>query len=210
MTNNPRMSLFYEAAYRLGFAPWEHAASHPPAARQIAELFDREESERGAPPGRALDLGCGRGHWSLVLARRGWEVTGVELVGKAARAAAERVRNAGVSARIIQGDITDLTGAGVGDGFGFVWDFGSVHGLSEPQRRAVGRQVSAVTTDDASVLLLAWAPGRRFLAPRGASREELEAAFAGWAVVDEQPFDVSGLPKPLRKVDPRVYRLRRA
>lgn len=41
------MSLFYTAAYWLGFTPWEHAAAHPTAARHIEALFDREEAERG-------------------------------------------------------------------------------------------------------------------------------------------------------------------
>lgn len=204
------MSLFYATAYRLGFTPWEHAASHPPAARHIDALFDREEREREPPYGRALDLGCGRGHWSVVLARRGWDVTGVELVDKAARAAADRVREAGVEARIVKGDITALSSAAIGNGFRFVWDFGSVHGMTGPQRRAVGREVDAVAADDATIVLLAWAPGRRFMAPRGASREDIEEAFAGWTVIDEQPFDTSGLPAFLRRVDPRVYRLRRA
>lgn len=203
------MSLFYSLAYRLGFAPWEHAADHPPAVRQITALFEREERGREPPYGRALDLGCGRGHWSVVLAQRGWAVIGVELVPKAADAARRRVRDAHLDARIVQGDVTALRQAGVGSGVRLVWDFGTVHGLSEVQRRAVGREVDAVASADATVLLLAWAPARRGPLPRGASREEIVDAFRGWKIADEEPFDATGLPRPLRNVDPRVYRLRR-
>jgi SAM-dependent methyltransferase len=204
------MSFFYRLAYRLGIAPWERAATHPPAVRQIAMLFAREEAGRAPPFGRALDLGCGRGHWSIVLAQRGWQVTGVELVASAAREARRRARAAGVEVQILQGDIAALRQAGVGAGYRLIWDFGTLHGLNPQQLRAVGREVDAIGTDDATVLILAWAPGRRGPLPRGASREELEAAFVGWTVTDDEPFDATGLPAPLRRVRPRVYRLRRA
>ena len=203
------MSLFYELAYRLGIVPWEHAATHPPAARHVEALFDREERGRRPPYGRALDLGCGTAHWSVVLARRGWQVTGVELVPRAVRAARERVRASGTDVEVVQGDVTALRALGIGSGFRLVWDFGTVHGLTPVQRRAVGREIDAVTTADAAVLVLAWAPGRRGPLPRGMSRRETEAAFGGWRVVDEEPFDATGLPAPLSTVDPRVYRLRR-
>lgn len=204
------MNLFYSLAYRLGITPWEHAANHPPAVRQITALFEREEHGRERPYGAALDLGCGRGHWAVTLARRGWSVTGVDLVPRAVRAARARARDAGIDVRILEGDVTALRAAGVGSGQRLVWDFGTVHGLAPEPRRAVGREVDALAADDATVLVLAWAPGRRGPLPRGASRGEIEEAFAGWRVTDAEPFDATGLPAPLRDVDPRVRRLRRA
>lgn len=203
------MSLFYKLAYRFGFAPWEHASMHPPAVKQITTLFEREESERRPPYGRALDLGCGRGYWSVELARRGWSVCGVELVSKAVDAARAYAREANADVRIVQGDVTALRDAGVGNDFELVWDFGTVHGLKRAQRQAVGREVSAVASDNAAILMLAWTPGRRGPLPRGMSRQEIEEVFAGWEITDEWPFDATGLPRPLRNVNPRIYRLRR-
>jgi SAM-dependent methyltransferase len=204
------MNLFYTVAYWLGFAPWEYAATHPPAVRHITALFEREERGRQPPYGRALDLGCGRGHWSITLAQRGWYVTGVDLARKAVRAARARASGLGLKVQIVRGDVTALRDAGVGSGFRLVWDFGTVHGLTQAQRQAVGRGVSALATDDATILMLAWAPGRRGPLPRGASRQEVQEAFAGWQVTDEEPFDATGLPRPLRNVNPRICRLRRA
>jgi methylase of polypeptide subunit release factors len=71
-------------------------------ADRISELFDREESERQPPYGRALDLGCSTGMQSVALARRGWQVTGIEIAPRALRAARERARQAGVEVRLVE------------------------------------------------------------------------------------------------------------
>ena len=206
------MSLFYKVAYRLGFTPWEEASGDEETAAKVSEWFDREESGREPPYGRALDLGCGGGLWAIELARRGWEVVGVDMVPMALSTARERAHEAGVEVRLLQGDVTSLRAAGVGDGFRLVWDFGTVHGLTPAQRQAVGREVSVVAAPDASVLMLAWTPGRRGPLPRGASRADIEAAYAGWKVTDEDAADVSGpnVPRPVRNAKPRWYRLVRA
>jgi SAM-dependent methyltransferase len=202
------MSLFYRFAYWVGLKPWEEMAALPIAA-QILSLFDREESERQPPYGPALDLGCGSGIWAVRLAARGWQVTGIDIVPKAVRSARRRIRDAGVEARIIQADLTALRTAGVGSGFQFALDLGAIHGLNEVQRQAAGREISAVTAADATMVLLAWIPGHRGPLPRGMSGEDIRAAFPGWTIIAEEAADVSGAPAYIEKAEPRFYRLRR-
>ena len=93
----------YRLAYALGFHPWEDLAEHPPFADKLLELVAREEDGRGPPYGRALDIGTGSGVWGVRLAKRGWEVTGVDIVEKALRRARERVEEAGVEMRVVRG-----------------------------------------------------------------------------------------------------------
>ena len=56
---------------------------------------------------------------------------------------------------------------------------------------------------------LAIRPGRRGPFPRGASRDDIEAAFPGWEVVNEEAADTTGAPRWIRREEPRFYRLRR-
>jgi SAM-dependent methyltransferase len=201
----------YRLAYRIGFHPWEDAAGHAPFCEKISQLFDCEEDGGEPPYGPALDLGTGSGIWAIELARRSWTVTGVDNVDKALRRARDRVRHAAVDVRLVHGDVTDLSAAGIGTGFRLVLDTGTFHGLNRADRAAMGREVSRVTAPEATVLMIAW-PRRRRPLIRGVSRGEIEAAFPGWVVTDAGPSNFLA-PKPIELVlrpDEHWYRLRRA
>jgi len=71
-------------------------------AQEIDELTGLLELQ---PPLKILDLGCGQGRHSIELARRGYEVTGVDLSQYLLDVAAERARSAGVAVRWLQGDM---------------------------------------------------------------------------------------------------------
>lgn len=204
------MSLAYRVLYAIGFTPWEQMA-HPQIANQIADLFACEEEGRAPHYGSALDLGCGSGIWAVELARRGWQVTGVDFVPKALRRARARADEAGVELRLLEGDVTNLGAAGVGSGYQLLLDFGCFHDeLTDEQRKAEGREATAAAASDATLLLMAWKPGRRGPLPRGASPEEIQAAFTDWQLIDEVAMDVpGGAPGYVRRAEPRFYRLRR-
>jgi SAM-dependent methyltransferase len=206
------VSLAYRLLYGVGFTPWEQLAKLPALTEGVSALFDREEDGHQPPYGPALDLGCGSGIWAVKLAERGWQVTGVDFIPKALRRARQRAQQAGVEIRLVPGDVTKLRATGVGSGFPFLLDFGVFHDeLTDAQRAAMGREVTAVAAPGATLLMLAWARRRRGPLPRGANRSDIEAAYPDWTVIDQQPFDVRGAPffKHMRKADPRFYRLRR-
>ena len=200
----------YRFAYTIGFHPWEDLADHPPFAETLLELVARDENGAGPPYGSVLDVGTGSGVWGVQLARRGWTVTGVDMVEKALRRARKRADEADVDMRLVHGDVTALRESGVGSEFRLVVDTGTFHGLDESQRAAMGREVSAVTAEDATVLLDCFTPRRRGPLPRGASRAEVERAFPDWEVTDVVVADTD--PDPIARVfkfDEHFYRLRR-
>ena len=200
----------YRLAYKIGFHPWEDALDQPAFTAKITELFEREEGGRDAPYGRALDIGTGSGIWGIELAKRGWQVTGVDIIEKALERARERTTAEGVEMGLVHGDVTDLAAADVGDGFRLVLDTGTFHDFDTAQQQAMGRGVDAVAAPDATVLLICW-PRRRRPLIRGVEREEIEAAFPGWKITDVEPSGFSA-PKPLELIlrpDEHWYRLRR-
>lgn len=204
------MNVFYEILYFVGFTPWERAASHPAARKMILELFDNVEAGRERPFGKALDIGSGRGHWSAELACRGWEVTGVDLTARAVEQAKAYAAAQAADVRFLLGDITALDPGQIGNDYKLIWDFGTVHGLSGSQQKEVGRGVSSIAAEDAVILMMAWTPAIRGPLPSGMSVQDVEKAYDGWKVKETVQFDASGLPKPLRAVDPKIYRLVRS
>jgi SAM-dependent methyltransferase len=204
------MSVFYKVSYRLGFHPWEDLAGHPPFADRLMSLVAREEHGVEPPYGRALDLGCGSAVWGVQLAQRGWQVTGVDNVDKALERAEERVREAGVRMSLILGDVTRLHESELGSGYRLVLDTGTFHGLNPEERRAMGREVSAVASNDATLLLDCFAPGHRGPLPRGCTRIDVEEAFPAWEITDavSAESDPDPLARALRFHEV-FYRLRR-
>jgi SAM-dependent methyltransferase len=200
----------YRFAYRIGFHPWEDAATDPPFVEKIADVLDREELGREPPYGRALDLGTGSGIWAIELAKRGWQVTGIDIVDKPLERARDRVQTAGVEVELVHGDVTALRAAGIGSGYRLVLDTGTFHDFDTDEQRAMGREVDAVAAPDATVLLLVW-PKRRRPLIRGASRSEIEAAFPGWTVTNVEPshFRLPKLMELVLKPEEHWYRLRR-
>jgi SAM-dependent methyltransferase len=201
----------YKLAYALGFHPWEDAAKQRSFNERFTELLEREEAGREPPYGPALDIGTGSGIWGIKLAERGWQVVGIDIVEKALERAHERIKNSGVQMRLVQGDVTALPLDDVGSEFKLILDTGTFHGLTDAQRGAMGREVSAIADSDATVLMLAWSPKRRGPLPRGASRSAIEAAFPGWTATEVGTTGFEA-PKPvelLMRPNERWYRLRR-
>jgi SAM-dependent methyltransferase len=201
------MSRFYRFAYAVGVKPWEQDAEN--VAPQLRSLLTREEADREPPYGSALDLGCGTGRWSVELAQRGWDVTGIDLVPKAVLGARRRAEQAGVDARFVEGSVTALRAADVGTGFRLFLDVECFNHLSDEQRATVGKEVDAVAGPDAAIILLVWARARRGPFPPGATSGEVASAFVGWHIVNEELYQAK-LPRPLRGINPRWFRLVRS
>jgi len=181
----------YKIAYLIGFHPWEDAERHGPFVEKITEMFEREENGRTAPFGRALDIGCGSGVWGINLAKRGWQVTGVDIVDKALKRAQDRIKEEkGVELKLVKDDVTKLNSTETGIGFKFILDTGTFHGLKSAQRVAMGRAVNNIADNDATLLLLVWDPKWRGPLPSGASKEEIEKCFPEWKITHVEPAAV--------------------
>jgi SAM-dependent methyltransferase len=196
------LDRWYALAYRFPSTPWERAARATTAS--TGALLDREEAQRSRPLGRALDLGCGRGVHSAELARRGWQVVGVDLVPRAIEAATGRNVP---GTRFVVGDVTALSAAGLGT-FDFFLDVGCLQGFAAEQRRAVGNGITELARPGATLLILAFQPTRIRALTGAVSQSEVQEAFPGWELLSVDPADTAGLGWPLDRTAPHWLRLR--
>jgi len=199
------MSGFYTLAYAIGFRPWEQAGRR--GAEEFSRLLDRELTQRPAPPGRAVDLGCGTGAHTIELASLGWQAAGVDNQPRALRIARARAAACQADVTFVQGDVTALRRDDIGGTADFFLDVGCFHHLPGPARQAMAAAITAAAAPAATLLLLAFSPARRGPLPAGASRDQIHATFSGWEILADQPADASGMPRPLRSSSPRWYRL---
>ena len=159
--------------YRLGFTPWD---GHP-IAKNLQDLVEE------LPAGNALDLGCGTGDSSIYLAQHGWKVTGVDYVPRALAKARAKASATTASVNFVRADVTRLSQEGVGTDFGLIADSGCLHNMSDGDRDAYVREVSAVAAPGARLLIVAFLPGGRF-GVRGVQPDEMERRFtANWTML---------------------------
>jgi cyclopropane fatty-acyl-phospholipid synthase-like methyltransferase len=164
--------------------PWDIGRPQP----VFVELADA-----GAFVGRVLDAGCGTGEHVLMLAARGYEVTGIDAAPVAISRARLKASERGVDARLLVFDALQLSA--LGEQFETVMDCGLFH-IFDDERRA--RYVDALAE--------AVSPGGRYLmccfsdrqpgdrGPRRVSQQEIRDAFVqGWRIdsIDEAEFETT-------------------
>ncbi|WP_199510906.1 class I SAM-dependent methyltransferase [Nucisporomicrobium flavum] len=188
--------LTWAAAYRLGLSPWD-------AFSRDRELIDLVTGPDAPVPGRAIDIGCGRGRNAIYLAAHGWQVVGVDLVRGALKQARRAAARKGVTVDFVAGDVTRLDELGIGGDFKLLIDFGCFHALNDAQRLAYVRAIEAVAAPGA--LLWMWSFNSRNEDGETISAEEIGRSFPDWRVHRAAPMSVAevettmaALPLPLR------------
>jgi SAM-dependent methyltransferase len=119
---SPFNRLFFNFHY-LGKPRWDTGISPP----ELLEFIEQHA------PGRGLDLGCGTGTNAITLAKAGWQVTGVDFIGRAVQTARQKARQAGAQITFLQGDVTPLPN--LSGPFDLILDIGCFHSLA-PQGKA--------------------------------------------------------------------------
>jgi methyl halide transferase len=109
--------LDWDAIYREGTPPWEMGVTEPELIRAV----ESGEIARGT----ALEIGCGTGADAVYLARRGFELTAVDISPMAIERARVRAERENALARFVQADIFRFA-ASAGT-FDFVYDRGFYH-----------------------------------------------------------------------------------
>ena len=128
--------------------PWDTGVSPP-------ELLEFIQNNK---PGRALDMGCGTGTNVITLAKAGWKVAGVDFAPRAIKLAKQKIKQAGLHAELVIGDVTNLRG--IAGHFDLALDLGCFHGISKEGREKYLDQLNRLLASNGFWLLYAFlAPG---------------------------------------------------
>jgi SAM-dependent methyltransferase len=178
------MSTLYRLMYLLGFTPWDGV--RPDELREVIE------GPSSLPPGRALDLGAGKGTKAIYMAEHGWKVTAVENVPRALSQARKRADEAHVTVDFRLGDVTRLSELGLEREYTLLFDFGCFHGLNPAQRDAYARGVNSIAAPGALLLMMAFTRALPPV-PSGVSEPELMERFGGdWKFLWSHPDRSAG------------------
>ena len=112
--------------YCSGDLPWDSPTASEHLAWAVAAF--------GISPGKALDIGCGRGINAIWLAGQGFEVTGVDISAAAVEQARAKADAADADCTFAAVDF--LAEAVVGGPFAFAFDRGCLHSFNAPAERS--------------------------------------------------------------------------
>jgi SAM-dependent methyltransferase len=173
-------SSIWNAMYH-GEPTWELGGPDP-------ELLAALESHHDADPGRALDLGCGTGDNAIELARRGFEVTAIDIADRALARAEAKARSAGVAVDFQLGDVTALPE--LGGPFSLLVDRGLLMSIfGERARRSYAAALTRLAAERASVYQHQWELPEM---PRAPSRSWLVTRARGFVLAPDELADRLG------------------
>lgn len=134
-------------------------------------LRDLVESGR-VPPCKALDLGCGAGHYAIALAELGFRMTGIDFSETAIDMARENARKRGVECRFITADVLDDLKE-VDDTFDFTYDWELLHHIFPEDRETYVHNVSRLLNPGGRYLSVCFSEESDQFGGKGKIRETL-------------------------------------
>jgi len=175
------------------FAPEDIPWNRPELPVPLVELLNAGTIRQC----RAIEFGCGLGNHSIEMARRGFDVTGVDVSPTAIRMAKENAAAADVQVRFVAADVTHTLDLPEGS-YDFGWDWEMLHHIFPEQRIPYVRNLARILAPGALHLSVCFSEhdtmfgaGKRRVTPIGtelyfSSVEEIEALYA-------PHFDISSL-----------------
>jgi SAM-dependent methyltransferase len=159
--------LRFDVQYLLGQTPWDTGVT-PPEVKAFVETHD-------APPGRAVDLGCGTGKNAVYLARQGWRAVGIDISLLAILQARWRTLRTEGTARFYRADVTNLLF--LERPFDLVLDIGCLHSLPARDRTPYASELIRLTRSGSWYMLYAFLPRDRQGVPAGIAPKVIKDLF---------------------------------
>lgn len=191
----------FDDAYRTGTPPWVTGAPQP----AVVQL-----ERAGLIRGRVLDIGCGTGEHTILLASLGYDVLGVDFAPHAVARARENAAAHGVQARFEVADAMNLSGQ---PPFDTVLDSALFHIFDAADRARYIASLARTCRTGGVVHVLALSDRGRGFGPQVSESAVRDAFGAGWllesltettysGVVQQAQAETVGLPPGTRVAEP--------
>lgn len=183
-------TMFYRKARTAEELPWHR--DEP--GRFLVEAIAAKERA-----GRALDVGCGSGVFSVYMAKRGYDVTGIDLIPRAIEMAKERAERERALVTFVNADLLDWK---TPLRFDLVLDSGCLHSLIGGDRRRYRAQLLTWLAEGGDYILghfgkrgfLDWRP----VGPARRTRREIADFFSPELVEHKYEQELmTGIPFPI-------------
>ena len=159
----------WNEAYK-GIPPWD--VGHP------QPIFEDLIKDGEIKPGRALDIGCGRGDNAIMLAMNGCDVTGIDIVEDAISDAKAKVIERHVKVNFVVGNVLRMDQLFREAEFDIVIDSGLFHAMMDEERPIFARQIHRVLKPGGKYFMLCFSDKEpEGYGPRRISKDEIEHTF---------------------------------
>lgn len=181
--------MFYKRARTPKDLPWH---------RDTPDGFILDVVESRGQRGRALDLGCGSGVFSVWLAKQGYDVTGLDFIPRAIDMSRQRAEAEGVQVNWVNADLLSWIAPGQ---FDVIVDSGCLHSLIGGDVARYKEQLLRWLAPDGDYVLghfgkrhrLDWRP----IGPKRRTREQLVRLFAPELKVVKHEQSEMAVPLPI-------------
>jgi len=187
----PDINRDWEKVYEAEATPWD--VGQPEDA--LVEFIDSGLVK----PCRVLEIGCGNGNDAIFLAKKGFDVTVIDISKRAIEIAKERAKNANVKCNFIAEDATDLKS--VPGKFDFVYDRACFHFIPEEKRGKYVQTVKKFLIKGGYFFLIVSSDKDAVKGPYQFSKEDIEKIFGN----DFDILDIRLITLTQHKENPTPY-----
>lgn len=191
-----RMDKIYKDL-QISQIPWNNVL--PP--KVLTALVD----EQRIKPCKAVDLGCGLGNYTIYLATKGFEMTGIDLSTEAINLARQNAMNLNIKCNFISADLVENKNI-VKDKFKFAFDYEVLHHIFPERREKYINNVYNLLEVNATYFSVCFSESDNMFGGKGkyrktplgtelyfSSEEELEKLFSPLYKINElKTIDIEG------------------
>lgn len=131
-----------EKVYEKPLAVW--TSTTPP--EELVELIESGKIK----PCKVLDVGCGEGFYSIYLAKKGFEVTAIDLAENAIKLAKQNAEENGVRIKFIAMDVSDIEK--LNEKFDFILEWAILHHLPHKKKERYVKNLSKLLNKNGKYL----------------------------------------------------------